>query len=240
VLPVLLGRATRLMDLVQSGRKTYVARVSLGTATDTDDAEGTVIGSASVAVLSMSDVEAALSQFRGEIMQTPPPYSALKVNGQRAYDLARRGVAVELAPRPVTISALRLLALADDCFEIEVECSKGTYIRALARDIAVALGTVGHMAALRRTAVGPFTLPDAHTLDDLAAAPLDSFVLSGRDADRAAPWLTTNEDDTRRLTNGQWIATSLRAERVWVYDPLGHLLCLATADGSALRPLLQL
>jgi tRNA pseudouridine55 synthase len=258
VLPVLLGRATRLMDLVQSGRKTYVASVALGSATDTDDADGAALSTAPVPPLSVTMIEEALSRFRGEILQTPPAYSALKVQGQRAYDLARRGVAVELAPRPVTIDALSLLSLGEASFEIEVVCSKGTYIRALARDIAVALGTVGHMAALRRTAVGPFTLADAHTLDDINAtleshtspaatavrdrrfSSFEDFVVPSREADRAAPAFAANDEEARRLANGQSITTSLRADRVWVYDPLGRLLCLATADGSQLRTLLQL
>src|SRR5207248_4612077 len=143
----LLGRATRLMDLVQSGRKTYIATVALGSATDTDDAEGAITATAAVPQLSSSEIEAALENFRGEIQQTPPAYSALKVSGQRAYDLARRGAPVELAARPVTIDTLSLVDRTATSLTIAVTCSKGTYIRALARDIPQSLGTLGHMTA---------------------------------------------------------------------------------------------
>jgi tRNA pseudouridine55 synthase len=242
VLPVLLGRATRLMDLVQSGRKTYVTTVSLGSATETDDAEGAITATAPVPRLSAAALHAALAAFQGEILQTPPAYSALKVNGQRAYDLARRGAAVTLAPRSVTIDALFLLDFTPDTLTLEVTCSKGTYIRALARDIAQALGTVGHMSALRRTRVGPFTLERACTLDELADIGVESACLpaSAAESDSAAPAVTVSPADAHRLSNGQALSTLLRAERVWVYDPSVRLLCLATADGVHLKPLIQL
>jgi tRNA pseudouridine55 synthase len=237
VLPVLLGRATRLMDLVQSGRKTYVATVTLGSATETDDAEGSVIATAPIPPLSIAHIESTLERFRGEILQTPPPYSALKIDGQRAYAMARRGATVTLAPRPVMIDSLALLDQTPDTLTLEVTCSKGTYIRALARDIAQALGTVGHMSALRRTRVGPFTLAEAHPLGELSAT---AHLVSAREADPVAPELRVEADEARRLNNGLPIATTLRHERVWVYDPSATLLCLATADGTHLRPLLQL
>src|SRR4030081_2757411 len=158
VLPILLGRATRLADYIQLGRKTYVATIRLGVATDTDDAEGTVIGEASIPELSAASIEVVLATFRGAILQPPPQYSALKVAGQRAYAVARAGGEVDLAPRPVTIDELRLLEWSESDLRIEVTCSKGTYIRALARDIAKALHTVGHLTALVRTRVGSFEL----------------------------------------------------------------------------------
>ena len=241
VLPVLLGRATRLMDLVQSGRKTYVATVALGASTDTDDALGTVLAHADVPPISAASIESVLAQFRGDIVQTPPPYSALKVGGQRAYDLARRGVAVALAARPITIDALTLLAWSSSTLELEVTCSKGTYIRALARDVGVALGTLGHMTALRRTRVGPFAIEDAVSLDQLATLGLEPCLRAARCADQAAPAHTATAAEAARLRNGQPIEHDLlRAGRVWVYDPDGQLLCLASADGTLLRPLLQL
>ena len=242
VLPVLLGRATRLMELVQSGRKTYRTTVSLGRATETDDAEGSVTAEAPVPVLSAAAIEDALAGFRGDILQTPPPYSALKVGGQRAYALARRGETVTLAPRPLTIETLRGLRFDERDLELEVVCSKGTYIRALARDIARALGTVGHMGALRRTRVGPFSAVGAHTLDALAAEGIDPHVLSAQRVLPDAPMLMLGSEQAHRVRNGQSIRVEgpLRPGHVWVYDPHGRLLCLGTADADLLRPLIQL
>jgi tRNA pseudouridine55 synthase len=239
VLPVLLGRATRLMDFIQSGHKTYVAEISLGTSTETDDAEGAVIASAPVPPLDRAMVEDALSRFRGEILQTPPKYSALKVGGQRAYALARAGAEPSLGPRAVTIHRLALLTLSETALCVEVTCSKGTYIRSLARDLAEALGTVGHLAALVRTQVGPFYLKDAASLEDLA---VERSLLAANCAIPDAPSFTASTEEARRLANGQALAVrnALHAECVWVYDPDGRLRCLATADGAQLKPRIAL
>jgi tRNA pseudouridine55 synthase len=238
VLPVLLGRATRLMDLIQSGCKTYSAEITLGTATETDDAEGSVVSSADIPPLNDARVEAALSRFVGEIDQTPPKYSALKVNGQRAYALARGGADPELAPRPVSIHSLNLLDFAGACLRIEVTCSKGTYIRALARDIAVALGTVGHMSSLVRTRVGPFTIEDSIDLADLVVC--DALLPANR-ALPDAPTFNATAEEARRLLNGQCVdGGGLHADHVWVYDPEGRLIGLGSADGILLRPRLAL
>ncbi|MBI4493953.1 MAG: tRNA pseudouridine(55) synthase TruB [Chloroflexi bacterium] len=169
VLPIALGRATRLVDRVGEGEKTYRARVCLGVTTTTDDTEGEVVRRAEVPPLSASDLEAALDRFRGEIEQVPPAFSAIKVQGQRAYRAARRGEAVELAPRRVTVYELRLLEWSSPVLAILVRCSRGTYIRSLARDLGQALGVGGHLAALTRVAVGPFHLDWALSLEDLAA-----------------------------------------------------------------------
>jgi tRNA pseudouridine55 synthase len=237
VLPVLLGRATRLADYIQSGRKTYVATIQLGSATETDDTEGAITSRATLPILSEAVIEGTLSRFRGEILQTPPKYSALKLDGRRAYALARRGAEVELAPRPVTIDDLRLLDHTDALLSLEVTCSKGTYIRALARDIAVALGTVGHMASLLRTRVGPFVLSDALGLDHIAARGVAHAL---QPADRAlpeAPTFCLDSTAAAKFANGQPLhAAGLRADCVWVYDPLGRLIGLGSAHGDLLRP----
>jgi tRNA pseudouridine55 synthase len=242
VLPVLLGRATRLADYIQAGKKTYRATVRLGVATDTDDAEGTVTSTADVPLLTTSLLETALEPFGGEILQTPPRYSALKVEGRRAYAVARAGGAVELQPRRVTIHELHLLAHAPQELTLEVTCSKGTYIRALARDIATALGTVGHLTALVRTSVGPFTLESSLTPDDIAQSGVPDALLASSHAIPDAPTFHADLAQASRLANGQPIAAAeiLRADSVWVYDPLGHLICLACADGSVLRPRIAL
>jgi tRNA pseudouridine55 synthase len=238
VLPVLLGRATRLADYIQSGRKTYVAEIQLGTATETDDREGAIVEHGRVPDLATLDLQKSLEQFTGDILQTPPKYSALKVSGRPAYALARAGAEVTLIPRQVTIDKLCLLSFAADTLSVEVTCSKGTYIRALARDIAVSLGTVGHMSALTRTHVGPFCLADALTLDQLAGCSVATSLLSPDCAIPDAPVFSASADEARKLLNGQPVTgpTGLRAGCVWVYDPDGQLIGLAAADGQLLRP----
>ena len=241
VLPVLLGRATRLTDFIQTGRKTYRAAVCLGRATETDDAEGAVTSVAPVPSLSKGQVEDVLTAFEGEILQTPPSYSALKVGGRRAYAVARGGGEVNLAARPVTIHELRLLSLAEGELTLEVTCSKGTYIRALARDVAAALGTVGHLRALTRTRVGPFSLDHSIALDALAGRGVDAFIQPASRAIPEAPSFSADGAQVARLANGQAVGVNgLRADAVWVYDPHGRLVCLASADGIHLRPRLLL
>jgi tRNA pseudouridine55 synthase len=241
VLPVLLGRATRLADVIQLGHKTYRATAHLGASTDTDDAEGTVILAQAVPALSGAVLETTLDRFRGDILQRPPQYSALKVAGRRAYAVARAGGEVDLAPRPVSVYALRLLGWTPPELTFEVTCSRGTYVRALARDIAVALGTVGHLSALVRTRVGPFAIEDALTLDAIATLGVERALLPASCALPDAPTYSATADEAVRLANGQTLpAAGLCAESLWVYDPPGSLVCLATADGTVLRSRLAL
>ena len=241
VLPVLLGRATRLADFIQLGRKTYIASVKLGIKTDTDDAEGTVIAESPIPPLAQPLLEQTLSAFRGEISQTPPQYSALKVSGERAYAVARRGGEVSLAPRTITIDDLKLNNWSATELTLEVTCSKGTYIRALARDIAIALGTVGHLTKLVRTRVGPFELDDARTPDELALTGIDKALQPASRAISEAPACQADADQVVDLRNGRPVpADGLRAEHVWVYDPSGLLVCLGSADGTLLRPRIAL
>jgi tRNA pseudouridine 55 synthase len=169
ILPIALGEATKAVPQVQDGTKIYRFGIAWGRATSTDDAEGTVIATCE-ARPERAALEAVLPRFTGTILQRPPAFSAIKVDGERAYDLARAGEAVALAARPVAIDAISLLEHGPETSVLEVSCGKGTYVRALARDIAEALGTVGHVASLHRAAVGPFTDEDAVTLDQLEAA----------------------------------------------------------------------
>jgi len=241
VLPVLLGRATRLADYIQSGRKTYVATIQLGVATESDDAEGAIISRQPVPPLSALVLTEVLSRFRGDILQTPPKFSALKVSGQRAYALARAGAALELPPRPVTIDDLHLLNYTDSALTLEVTCSKGTYIRALARDIAVALGTVGYMASLRRTRVGPFRVADAVILEDVATRGVADVLLPASCALPDAPRFDLDAICAQRFSQGQALAVDrLYATSVWVYDPVGRLIGLGSAQDGVLRPRLAL
>ena len=166
VLPIALGEATKLAGRMLDASKEYQFTVTFGTQTDTLDLEGKVIATSAVRP-SQVEIEAVRGQFIGAIEQVPPVYSALMVDGQRAYDRARAGEAVELATRNVTVTSLRLVAADANSATFAAHVSKGTYIRSLARDIAYALGTVGHVTMLRRTRAGPFGLVQAISLDKL-------------------------------------------------------------------------
>ncbi len=155
ILPVAFGEATKTVPFVQDGEKAYRFTVQWGVETDTDDTEGKATQTSDLRP-EPAAVEALLPQFTGEILQRPPAFSAIKVNGERAYDLARDGELVDLAPRLITIHALRMVSFDRDHAVLEAECGKGTYVRAIARDLGRALGCFGHVAALRRTRVGPF------------------------------------------------------------------------------------
>lgn len=172
ILPIALGEATKTVPNVQDGTKVYRFSVLWGTQTTTDDAEGAVIASSDHRA-TQDEVLAVLPAFTGTILQTPPIFSAIKVHGERAYDLARAGQAVELAPRQITVDSLRLLAHGAQTSEFEVTCQKGTYVRSLARDIAEALGTRAHVSALHRAAVGSFSDARCVTIAELEALPLE-------------------------------------------------------------------
>jgi len=172
ILPIALGEATKAVPQVQDGAKVYRFAIKWGTATTTDDAEGTVVATSDVRP-DRAALEAVLPQFTGTILQRPPIFSALKVDGERAYDLARAGEAVELQPRQIEVDAIELLEHGTEQSLLEVTCGKGTYVRAMARDIAEVLGTHGHVSLLHRAAVGPFHDGDALTIDQLEALPLD-------------------------------------------------------------------
>ncbi len=170
VLLVCTGEATKVSRFLMELQKEYLATVRLGTRTDTFDAEGKVVESVEGVEPSVGDVEQALEQFRGEIMQLPPMYSALKRNGTPLYKLARKGIEVERPERPVTIYSLTLEDYRFPLITIRLTCSKGTYVRTLADDLGRALGTVAHLSALIRTAVGSHRVEDAAKLDDLTAS----------------------------------------------------------------------
>jgi tRNA pseudouridine55 synthase len=209
ILPVALGEATKTVPYAVEGRKDYEFTVRWGAATDTDDAEGCVVA-LSEARPAPEAIEALLANFTGEILQVPPAFSAVKVDGERAYDLARGGETVELEARPVHIEALALRGCPDrDTAVFAARCSKGTYVRALARDMGRALGCLGHVVALRRTRVGCFGGPQAVGLEELRAAAEEGEAALQRllrpvEAvleDLAA--LSVGHDDAARLLRGQ-------------------------------------
>jgi len=204
ILPVAFGEATKTVPFVQDGEKAYRFTVKFGAETDSDDADGTVVRVSELRP-SADQVAQALPFFTGTIMQVPPAYSAIKVNGERAYDLARDGEVVELAPRPVTINALELISCTEEEAVIEAQCSKGTYVRAIARDLGRHLGCLGHVTALRRTRVGPFTEEDTVDLAELeeAAAEAESFLLSVEAGLSQLPCVVVDRDAAARLRRGQ-------------------------------------
>ena len=171
VLVVGIEKATRLLGHLMLTEKTYHATIRLGQSTSTDDAEGEPAGGGTAAGVTSEALDAGIARLTGEILQVPPGVSAIKVNGQRAYKLTRAGAAPELAARPVTVHQFSITGTRRDGDLLDVgavvRCSSGTYIRALARDLGAALGTGGHLTALRRTAVGPYTIAMAHTLSEL-------------------------------------------------------------------------
>ncbi|MEY4685324.1 MAG: hypothetical protein RLZ25_1783 [Pseudomonadota bacterium] len=173
LLPVCLGEATKFSSHLLNSDKRYIVRVRLGAETDTADLEGLIIGSLPVPVLSPELIESALNPLRGEILQVPPMYSALKHQGQRLYDLARKGIEVVREPRPVTIHEAKVEGFGEDWIDLDVLCSKGTYIRSLAQDLGRALGTGGHVEILRRIQVADCEIKDAITIEALEALALD-------------------------------------------------------------------
>jgi tRNA pseudouridine55 synthase len=208
VLPIAFGEATKTVPFVVEGSKAYRFTVRFGIETDTDDAEGKEVAK-SDARPSRSEIEATLSHFTGEITQVPPRFSALKVDGARAYDLARDEEEFELEPRSVSIARLALIAHPDkDHCVLEAECGKGTYVRALARDLGRVLGTLGHVAALRRTRVGPFGEENAVSLATLERLTPDREALLAvlepvEIALRDIPALAISAADAARLRRGQ-------------------------------------
>jgi tRNA pseudouridine55 synthase len=204
ILPLAFGEATKTVPYVVDGEKAYTFTVRWGIETETDDSEGGAVATSDVRP-SVGQIEAALPRFTGAIEQVPPRYSAIKVDGERAYDLARDGETVELQARTVDIHALRLVAHDAETATFEAECGKGTYVRAIARDMGRALGCLGHVIALRRTRVGPFTLDDAVPFAALEAARTGAidFLLPVEGGLVELPCVVLNRDAATRLRRGQ-------------------------------------
>ncbi len=223
LLPVALGEATKTVPYVMDGPKRYRFTVRWGEERDTDDAEGAVIATSENRPTA-DEIRAVLPEFIGLIEQVPPKFSALKFGGERAYDLARAGEAVPATPRPIRIYDLALVDQPDaDHAVFEVRSGKGAYMRSLARDLARRLGTVGHIAALRRTAVGPFTEAQAISLESLAAlghsAAASGHLLPVETALDDIPALALTDTEANRLRSGQPVGLLRRADR----DRIGHL-----------------
>ena len=248
-LPIALGEATKTVPFVVDSRKTYVFTIRWGEERDTDDAEGRVVERSDVRP-DAAAIRAALPGFTGTIEQVPPRYSAIKIAGERAYDLAREGEIVEIAPRAVTIHRLELLETPDpDHAVLAAECGKGTYVRALARDLGRLLGTFGYVAALRRSRVGPFGERDMISLERLETLCHRAAAGEGNFADALLPLETALDDipalavspaDAARLHRGQ--AVLLRGRDAAVFRGLvqvaasGQLVALAEVDRGEIIP----
>jgi tRNA pseudouridine55 synthase len=248
-LPIAIGEATKTVPFVMDGRKSYRFTVRWGEERDTDDAEGRVVAESAARPVAEA-IEALLPRFTGTIAQVPPRYSAIKIDGERAYDLARDGEAVELAPRPVDIHRLALVAVGGPDHAIfTAECGKGTYVRSLARDMGRMLGTFGHVTALRRTAVGPFgenhmiVLEDLEALWHRAAAGEASLADALRPVETALddiPALAVSRADAARLQRGQAVLLRGRDAPIFrgtVYvTASGRLVALAEVDRGEIVP----
>ena len=243
VLPIALGEATKTVPFVMDGRKQYRFTLRFGEARSTEDLEGEVTATSPVRPDEAS-IRTALPAFVGSIQQKPPAYSALKVDGQRAYDLARAGETVDLAPRTVVIERLELLGRPDpDSADFVVDCGKGTYIRSLGRDLALALGTVGHLTALRRTAAGPFREEAAISLSKLEALGHSPALLGALAPVATAlddiPAVALTEAQADRLRQGQPVPLTRDAPppgSLMRADSGSRLVALVRWDGVALRP----
>ncbi len=255
VLPIALGEATKTVAYAMEGTKTYRFRARWGEERTTDDCAGQVTA-VSEHRPSESDLLAVLSRFTGEIEQIPPQFSAIKVDGERAYDLARAGEVIDLESRRVRIDRLSLVERADDDHaEFEVVCGKGTYMRSLARDLARAVGTVGHVDQLRRLAVGRFTLERAISLDELAAlgqgADLDDHLLPIETALDDIPALALTTAEAQRMRQGQPVGLLRRqdlgrleelaaacgdGDGILLATAEGRPVALAVLDGAEVRP----
>jgi tRNA pseudouridine55 synthase len=234
VLVLCLGRATRLLEYLTGLPKTYQAAITLGSATDTYDSTGTTTSQHPVPELHLDALERTFDGFRGEIMQTPPAYSAIKRNGEAQYKRARRGEAVVLEPRPVTIYELALLGMHDHEIDVLVTCSAGTYLRSIAHDLGQVLGCGAHLSGLRRIAVGPFTIDRAVTLHDLAKGDWQRWLLAPSTAVAHLPRVELAEDDEERLVHGQAIAARqpLSQGPACAFDTTGRLVAVLRPDSQ--------
>lgn len=238
VMLVCIGPATRLVEYLVGHDKTYETTIRLGQTTTTDDAEGEIILDQPVNI-TQTQLAAALPAFRGPIRQTVPAYSAVKRDGQPLYKAARRGELLDRPSREVTIHALHLLAFDPPFVTLRVGCSSGTYIRSLAHDIGEVLGFGGHVAALRRTAVGDFTLADAVSLDQLTADNWRDHLLPPEMAVRHLPRLDVDAAEARRLVLGQRLAADpsrLDAPLGSIYDPDGRFLGVVAVVDDIWQP----
>lgn len=234
VLPVFVGRATRGVEFFEHAEKTYETVLRLGITTDTEDMTGTVL-TEEKASFTEEQLQETLAAFRGEILQVPPMYSALKVNGQKLCDLARKGKTVERQPRPITVHELTLVERGENTLRLRVHCSKGTYIRTLCKDIGEKLGCGGCMESLRRVAAGEYTIDEAIPLQTLLDTEEPEKYLRGVDTMfRNYPAVTLTANQETRCRNGNAFSVSLAPGTYRAYSQSGEFLMLAKVDGGVM------
>lgn len=242
VLLVAIGRATRLIDYLADQDKIYCADVVLGASTDTDDADGAVLSVRDPSWIGVSEIFPALSTFLGEISQVPPQYSAVKLQGRKAYEVARRGGTSELAPRKIVVNGIAMLEWESPVLSILVHCSKGTYIRSIARDLGQRLGSGAHLGALVRVASGRFTCEDAVSIEDLKLATefgyLDNLVWPPDAAVAHLPALVVSQEHEEDMASGRkWQSGTVGSPgRVRVYSEGGGFLGLAEHEDGMWQP----
>jgi tRNA pseudouridine55 synthase len=247
ILPLAFGEATKTVPYIMDGEKAYRFTVTWGVETNTDDSDGEMVNS-SANRPTPEQIEAILPRFLGIIMQMPPQFSALKVQGERAYDLAREGEHVELQPREVEITLLNLISQTEDTATFEAECGKGTYVRALARDFGRLLGCYGHITALRRTRVGPFSEGEAASIPELQAAGEEGphatdLVAMMQPVERGLSSLTAipiGSHEAQRLKNGQSVMLRGRDAPIVLGQAYtthqGKLIALVEGENGELKP----
>ena len=234
VLPVFVGRATRGVEFFEHAEKVYETVLKPGITTDTEDITGTVLTEQN-AFVTASQLGEVLAQFRGEIMQVPPMYSALKVDGQKLYDLARKGREVERQPRPITIHELTLLGMEADGIHLRVHCSKGTYIRTLCKDIGEALGCGGCMAALRRISAGEYTQAEAVPLMELLETEHpEQYLRPVYSMFRNYPMVELTPRQEIRCRNGNSFSVQMDDGTYRAYGPNGEFLMLARVENGVM------
>ena len=234
VLPVFVGRATRGVEFFEHAEKTYETVLLLGRTTDTQDVTGTVLAEKAVR-LSPADIENVLPRFRGDILQVPPMYSALKVNGKKLYELARKGQEVERQPRPITVFELTNLGFDGTRLSLRVKCSKGTYIRTLCQDIGEALGCGGCMEALRRVRAGEYGIEDAVPLEKLLESEAPEQYLRSLDTMFAhCPAVTLTANQEKRCRNGNPFSSPLPQGTYRAYSQSGEFLMLAKVEDDVM------
>ena len=234
VLPVFVGRATRGVEFFEHAEKTYETVLRLGLTTDTEDVTGETLTTA-VPSFTEERLQEVLESFRGEIMQIPPMYSALKVGGQKLCDLARKGRTVERQPRPITIHELTLLDRTEETLRLRVRCSKGTYIRTLCKDIGEALGCGGCMQELRRVTAGEYTIEEAVPLQELLDAQQPEAYLRHVDTMfRNFPAVTLTENQEKRCRNGNSFSMKLPDGTYRAYGKDGSFLMLAKMEAGTM------
>lgn len=234
VLPVFVGRATRAVEFFEHAEKTYETVLRLGITTDTEDMTGTVLTEENVS-FTEEQLQETLAAFRGEILQVPPMYSALKVNGQKLCDLARKGKTVARQPRPITIHELTLVERGENTLRLRVRCSKGTYIRTLCKDIGEYLGCGGCMESLRRVAAGEYAIDEAVPLQTLLETEKPEDYLRTVDTMfRNYPAVTLTANQETRCRNGNAFSVSLAPGTYRAYSQDGEFLMLAKVDGGVM------